>query len=71
MTLRECLQQCLRLPEVNRVKSLCEPIIHLGQQLASFDTLALLLPQPAQAHGRPQFKKLRVLVTDNPQGLVR
>ena len=47
------LEQSLGLAEVGGVKSLGEPAIHLGQHLTGRVALALLLPQPGQAHGGP------------------
>jgi hypothetical protein len=38
------------------------------QQLVCFVVLALLLPQPAQIHHRPQFQRLRVLSAGNLDG---
>ena len=51
----QLIEQRLGLLEVRRVKSLGELAIDLGQELAGFGTLALLLPQPTQAGGGPQL----------------
>ena len=50
------LQQRLGLPEVSGVKALGEPAVDGSQQFAGFGTLALLLPQAAQARRCSQFQ---------------
>ncbi len=49
---RQFVEQGLSLLEVCGVKALGEPAVDGCQQLACCFPLALLLPQPAQAHGR-------------------
>jgi hypothetical protein len=51
VTLRQRLQQRLRILQVCRIKPLGKPVIHRGEQAMGFLALALLLPQAAQAHG--------------------
>ena len=51
----QLFQQDLRVLKVGRVKALREPAIDRGQQLTGSGTLALALPQPTQAYGRPQL----------------
>src|SRR4029453_18825471 len=53
---QQLIEQRLGLLQVGRVKALGEPAVDLGEQLAGFSTLALGLPQLAQAHGRSQFQ---------------
>jgi hypothetical protein len=55
---RQRFQQCLGVLHVRGVEALGEPIIDWGQQLVRIDTLALLLPEPTQAHYRPQLERL-------------
>src|SRR5262245_66320909 len=62
-SLRELLQQRLRLLEVSGVKALGEPAVDRREQLVGFSMLALLLPQAGQAHGRPQLQRFRLLAT--------
>src|SRR5262245_1115507 len=50
------------LLQVGGVKALREPVVDRRQQFARLDPLALLLPQPRQAHGRPQLPGLGLLV---------
>jgi Binding-prot-dependent transport system membrane comp, N-term/Binding-protein-dependent transport system inner membrane component len=69
-TLREFLQQRLRLLEVCRVKALGKPAVDGGQQLAGFSPLTLALPQPAQAQGRPQLPGFGLLVARYSEGLL-
>src|SRR5262245_49790593 len=52
---RECLQQCLGLLKVRRVKALGEPGVDGCQEFPCGVTLPVLLPQPAQDQRRPQF----------------
>jgi hypothetical protein len=63
-------QQCLGLLEVGGVKAFSEPAVHLGEQLAGCGASALVLPQPRQAHRRPQLPRLRLLVADNAEDLL-
>jgi hypothetical protein len=49
----QLFEQRLGLLQVGGVKALGEPAVDWGQQLARLITLALLLPQVAQAYGRP------------------
>ena len=65
------VEQGLGLFEVSRVKPLSEPIIDLGEHLPGVLFLALVLPQPAQAHHRSQFQRLRLLLAGNLNGLVK
>src|SRR5262244_2669940 len=61
-SLLQLRQQGLRLLEVCRVKALGEPAIDRGQELARILPLALVLPQSAQTHRRPQLQRFRLLV---------
>jgi len=47
------LKQCPGILQVSGVKPLGEPAVDWGQQPVGFGPLALPLPQPTQAHGRP------------------
>src|SRR5919106_2906802 len=67
---RELRQQVLRLLQVGRVKPLSEPAVDRRQQLEGFSTLALALPQPAQAHGGAQLPGFGLLAAGNGQGLL-
>src|SRR5262249_15018520 len=51
----QLFQQCLGLLQIFGVKPLGEPAVDLGQELARFFPLALLLPKAAQAHHRSQL----------------
>jgi hypothetical protein len=64
------LQQRLSLLEVDGVKALGEPAIDLRQELMRGLAQALVLPEPAQAHDRTQFKRLRPLTLGQRQGLL-
>src|SRR5262245_31414454 len=61
----ERVEECLSLLQVGGVKALREPAVDFCQQLACVVTLALLLPQPRQTRGSPQFQGLGVLVLGN------
>src|SRR5262245_9784739 len=65
----KCAEQHLRVHQVGRVKALGEPAVDRCQQLAGLGPLALLLPQPCQAHGCPQLQRLCPLVPGNLEGL--
>ena len=65
----ERLQQGLGLPQVDGVKPLSEPAIDRGQQLLCLGSPALLLPQPAKAHRRPQLEQFGLLLAGNLDGL--
>jgi hypothetical protein len=54
-------QQGFGLPQVGGVKPVDKPAINICQERAGLVPLALLLPQPAQAHGRPQLQRFRLL----------
>src|SRR5262249_45386774 len=70
VALRQRVQQALRLLQVRGVKALGKPAIDWCQQLVGLGTLALLLPQPRQAHGGPQLQGLRPLAAGDIQGLL-
>jgi hypothetical protein len=47
------------------------PAVESCQQLVGGFPLTLALPQPAQAHGRPQLQRLGLLAASHPEGLVK
>src|SRR5262249_24165471 len=57
----QIFQQRLGLLEVSGVKALGEPAVDGCERLVGCGSLALLLPQPTQAHPRPQLQRLRLL----------
>src|SRR5215510_3470031 len=59
---RQLCQQRPGVLQVRRVKPLGEPVVDRRQQVVGFLSLALLLPQPAQAHGGPQLQRFRLLM---------
>ena len=63
-------QQRLRLLQVSGVKALGEPAVDRCQQRTGFGALALLLPQPAQAHGGPQLQRFGLLAAGHGEGLL-
>src|SRR5712691_6827884 len=67
---RYVFEQRLGVLQVSRVQSLGEPVVDRRQQLEGLGPLALLLPQPAQAHGRPQLPGFGLLAAGNSQGLL-
>lgn len=50
---RELVQERLRYLKVSGIKAFGKPVIHFSQKLDSRITLALFLPQLAQAYGSP------------------
>jgi len=69
--LGQFVQQRLGLLQILGVKPFGEPVVDFGQQLVSFFFLALLLPQAAQAHHRPQLQRLGALATRNLDGMLK
>jgi hypothetical protein len=59
------VQQLFGLLQVFGVEAFGEPAVDLGSQMVSFFLLALLLPQPTQAHHHPQLQRLRLLSLSN------
>ena len=53
----QLVEERLGLAQIGRVNALSEPAVDRCEQLARFGPLALLLPQPAQAHRRPQLQQ--------------
>jgi hypothetical protein len=51
----QLLQERLGCLQVGGVKALGKSVVDLCQQLASFGALALLLPEPSEAHRGPQL----------------
>ena len=68
---RQCVQQQFGLLEVRGVKALSEPAVYLRQELLRFYALALLLPQPTQAHRGAQLQRFRLLAAGYGEGLVQ
>ena len=64
------LQQRLGLLEVGGIKALGEPAVDRREQGVRCHALALLLPQPPQAHGCPQLPGLGLLAAGNDEGVV-
>src|SRR5262249_11320456 len=66
--LRYGFKERLRPPQVCRSKPFAEPAAGLLQHLSSFIFLTTALPQPAQAHHRPQLPRLRPLLSGKVEG---
>src|SRR5712692_509750 len=67
---RQRLQQRLGLLQVGRVKAFREPAVDRGQQRACLGPLALVLPQPRQAHGGAQLQRVCLLAASSIEGLM-
>src|SRR5262245_9970516 len=63
-------QQRLGLLEVRGVKALGEPAVDRREQRTGFGLLALLLPEAAEAHRRPQLQRFRLLLAGHGYGLL-
>jgi hypothetical protein len=61
-------QQGFGLLQVGGVKPLGEPAINIRQELAGLVPLALPVPQPTQAHGRPRLQRFRLLAAGDGEG---
>ena len=48
---RQLVEQCLRLLQIARVKSFGEPAVDRSEKFASLLPLALIAPEPREAHG--------------------
>src|SRR5215510_11484757 len=57
----QLFQQCHGLLQVGGVKAFGEPTVNRREQLVGLGALALLLPQPCQAHGGPQLQRFGLL----------
>ena len=55
--------------EVSSVKALGEPAIHRRQESPRLGTLALVLPQAAEAHGGAEFQRFCLLAASEVAGL--
>src|ERR1700752_2979951 len=70
IALRQRVQQCLRLLQIGRVKALGEPAVDWREERLGFDPLALLLPQPTEAHRRTQLPGFGLLAAGDGKGLL-
>ena len=61
----------MSLLEISSVKALGEPAIYRGEQRTRCGVLALLLPQPTQAHGGAQLQRSGLLPTGESERLVK
>jgi hypothetical protein len=68
---RQLIKQRLGLLEVGSVKAFSEPAVDRYEQFVGFIPLALLLPQPAEAHRRPQLPGFGLLAAGNGEGLLK
>jgi hypothetical protein len=68
LVLRQLVEQRLGLLQVGGVKALGEPTEDRCQDEPGFHRLALPLPQPTQAHHRPQLRRFRLLAAGNGEG---
>jgi hypothetical protein len=61
--LRQFVEQCLFLFQIQGIKALSEPATNWSEKLASLIPLALITPEPRNAHCRAKFPGLRLLLT--------
>ena len=54
--------------QVYRIESFGEPVVNLRQHVACFVVLALLLPQPRQAHHGAEFEGFGLLLLSDVDG---
>ena len=66
---RQRRQQRLGLLQVGGLKAFSEPAVDRRQQLMGLSALALLSPQPTQAHHRPQLQGVGLLAAGEIEGL--
>jgi hypothetical protein len=67
--LAQGLKQCPGVLEVSSIKALGEPAIHRRQELSCLGTLALVLPQAAEAHSGAEFQRFCLLATGEVAGV--
>src|SRR5262249_53283864 len=61
----QLLQQRLRLLQIARVKPLHKPPVNRSQQFARLLHLALVAPEPCEAHGGAEFPRLGLLLASD------
>jgi hypothetical protein len=64
-TSRQRIEQRLGVLQVGGVEALGEPTVERGQQLVCLGTPVLPLPQPTQAHRRPQLERFGLLLASD------
>ena len=67
---RQFFQQCPGVLHVGGVKAFGDPAVHRREQVVGLSTLALLLPEAAQAYGRPQLQRFRLLAAGDGSGVL-
>jgi hypothetical protein len=71
MLSRQLRQQSFCLLEVGGVKALRAPAVDRREQVVGLVPLALLLPEPTQAHGGPHLQRFGLLATRHREGSVK
>jgi hypothetical protein len=64
------MQQCPGLLQVHRIEAFAEPAVDLDEHAVRCGTPPLVLPEPCQARGSPQFSGPGLLTAGNNQGLL-
>src|SRR5574341_765167 len=67
----EFVEQRFGLYQIGAVEAFDEPAVDFREHRASFFSLALPAPQPAQAHRRAQLERFRVRVARQADGLLK
>src|SRR5216684_1638854 len=70
-SLRELLQQRLRLLQDRRVEAFLEPAVDWREEVASLGALALVSPEAGEARSRAQFPELGALVACDIQRVAK
>ncbi len=70
-SITEVSEQCLGLLQIFRIKPFGEPIVDRSEEFAGFGLFALLLPQPGQARGGPEFEGFGLLFPGNGYRLLK
>src|SRR5262249_15562123 len=65
---RQLLQQRLRLLQIERTKPLRKPPVNRRQQFTRLLRLALVAPEPGEAHGGAEFPGFGLLLTGDCEG---
>ena len=67
----EDVEQGPGLLQIGGIKTLPEPTVDRGEQRLRLGALALLLPEPRQAHGGPELQGFRLLTAGHRERLVQ
>src|ERR1700748_163408 len=71
LSLRQLLQQRLRLFQIARVETLREPPVHGSEQFARLLRLALVAPEACEARGGAKLPRFGLLLTGDRKSTIK